>query len=109
MNATMSFESAFWYWMTPQSNSTVSCHDVMVGSWKPSIIDTLLGRLPGYGATTNLLNGASECGKGRNKAGAARIGYYLKYCYMLGVDYGENLDCFNQTPFSSYVAVENSM
>ncbi|AQK80871.1 Chitinase2 [Zea mays] len=96
---TVSFETAVWFWMTPQSPKP-SCHDVMTGQWTPSAADTAAGRLPGYGVVTNIINGGLECGHGADSRVADRIGFYKRYCDLLGVSYGDNLDCANQTPFN---------
>ncbi|KAE8672892.1 Endochitinase 1 [Hibiscus syriacus] len=98
-NNTMSFESAFWFWMTPQPPKP-SCHDVITGVWTPSPADIAANRLPGLGVTTNIINGGLECGTGRpDDRVQSRIGFYKRYCDMLGVSYGDNLDCYNQRPF----------
>ncbi|XP_042468806.1 basic endochitinase-like [Zingiber officinale] len=94
----VSFKTAIWYWMTAQSPKP-SCHDVIVGGWTPSSADIAAGRLPGYGVITNIINGGIECGKGTNAQVADRIGFYKRYCDILGVTYGDNLDCYNQAPF----------
>nr|ACJ62153.1 chitinase [Zea mays subsp. parviglumis] len=96
---TVSFETAVWFWMTPQSPKP-SCHDVMTGQWTPSAADTAANRLPGYGVVTNIINGGLECGHGADSRVADRIGFYKRYCDLLGVSYGDNLDCANQTPFN---------
>ncbi|XP_065000448.1 endochitinase-like [Musa acuminata AAA Group] len=96
---TISFKTALWFWMTPQSPKP-SCHDVITGSWTPSNADRAAGRLPGYGVTTNIINGGLECGKGSDARVADRIGFYKRYCDLLGVSYGDNLDCYNQSPFT---------
>ena len=58
---TVSFQSALWFWMTPQSLKP-SCHAVMTGQWTPSAADQSAGRLPGYGVVTDIINGGVECG-----------------------------------------------
>ncbi|GMI72545.1 PATHOGENESIS-RELATED 3, basic chitinase [Hibiscus trionum] len=104
-DATISFKSAFWFWMTPQPRKP-SCHDVVVGAWTPSSRDQAEGRVPGYGAVTNIINGGLECGKGWNAQAEDRIGFYKRYCDILGVGYGDNLDCYNQRPFGNGVWVD---
>ncbi|XP_066370466.1 chitinase 1-like [Miscanthus floridulus] len=99
-NPTVSFETAVWFWMTPQSPKP-SCHAVMTGQWRPSGADTAAARLPGYGVVTNIINGGLECGQGADSRAADRIGFYKRYCDLLGVSYGDNLDCANQRPFNS--------
>ncbi|XP_062176919.1 endochitinase 4-like [Alnus glutinosa] len=98
-DATISFKTAIWFWMTPQGNKP-SCHDVNIGEWTPSAADTAAGRVPGYGVITNIINGRLECGKGTPDPKVAdRIGFYKRYCDILKVSYGDNLDCNNQNPF----------
>ena len=96
-NAVISFKTAIWFWMTPQGNKP-SSHDVITGRWTPSSADTAAGRVPGYGVITNIING-DECGKGHNDRVAGRIGFFNRYCGILGVAAGSNLDCYNQRPF----------
>lgn len=84
--------------MTPQGNKP-SCHDVITNKWKPSAADTSAGRVPGYGVITNIINGGVECGQGPKKEVADRIGFYKRYCDILKVGYGPNLDCYNQMHF----------
>nr|8HNF_A Chain A, Anc5, ancestral GH19 chitinase [synthetic construct] len=94
----ISFKTALWFWMTPQSPKP-SCHDVITGRWTPSAADRAAGRVPGYGVITNIINGGLECGKGPDAQVEDRIGFYKRYCDILGVSYGNNLDCYNQRPF----------
>ncbi|KAL6603339.1 hypothetical protein ACP70R_043700 [Stipagrostis hirtigluma subsp. patula] len=98
-DATVSFKTAIWFWMTPQSPKP-SCHAVITGQWSPSGADQSAGRAPGYGVITNIINGGLECGHGADNRVADRIGFYKRYCDILGVSYGDNLDCYNQRPFA---------
>ncbi|RVX16431.1 Basic endochitinase C [Vitis vinifera] len=68
--------------------------------WTPSSADTAAGRVPGYGVITNIINGGIECGKGSNAQVEDRIGFYKRYCDIMGIGYGNNLDCYNQSPFA---------
>ncbi|KAI9107396.1 hypothetical protein K1719_021433 [Acacia pycnantha] len=95
----LSFKVALWFWMTPQSPKP-SCHDVITGRWTPSAADVAAGRLPGYGVVTNIIIGGLECGKGPDSTvDENRIGYFKRYCDMLGLGYGDNLNCSTQRPF----------
>ncbi|GLT54417.1 hypothetical protein SLA2020_276170 [Shorea laevis] len=98
-DAIISFKTALWFWMTPQGNKP-SSHDVITGKWKPTVADSSAGRLPGYGLITNIINGGLECGRGADNRVADRIGFFKRYCDILGVSYGNNLDCYNQRPFA---------
>ncbi|XP_024519525.1 endochitinase [Selaginella moellendorffii] len=96
----VAFKSALWFWMTPQGN-TPSCHDVILGVWKPSKVDISAGRTTGcYGTVTNIINGREECGQGPNAHGKVRVGFYKRLGVLLGVDTGPNVDCYNQKPWN---------
>ncbi|XP_048431390.1 endochitinase-like [Pyrus x bretschneideri] len=95
----VSFKTAIWFWMTPRGDMP-SSHDVITGRWSPSVADKSAGRVPGYGVITNIINGGLECGNGQNSMVASRIGFYKRYCGILGVSPGDNLDCYNQSPFA---------
>ncbi|KAK4278160.1 hypothetical protein QN277_016046 [Acacia crassicarpa] len=104
-NAVISFKTALWFWMTPQRPKP-SCHDVITGKWKPSAADNAANRRPGYGTITNIINGGLECGRGQDARVADRIGFYKRYCDILRVGYGSNLDCYSQKPFGSSSLIE---
>jgi basic endochitinase B len=95
----LSFASAIWFWMTPQFPKP-SCHDIMIGKWIPTANDTLKGRMPGFGATVNVINGGLECGSGTSLTKTQyRYDYYLYFCKYFNVPPGENISCANQKPF----------
>ncbi|XP_075112750.1 endochitinase 3-like [Nicotiana tabacum] len=98
-NTVISFETALWFWMTPQPPKP-SSHDVILGIWEPTPSDIAANRLPGYGVITNIINGGLECGHGPDKRVQSRIGFYLRYCQILDVSPGENLDCSDQRSFA---------
>ncbi|GLJ05755.1 hypothetical protein SUGI_0024600 [Cryptomeria japonica] len=98
-DSTISFKTAIWFWMTAQSPKP-SCHEVITGSWTPSGSDNAAGRVAGYGMLTNIINGGLECGIGFDTRVEDRIGFYKRYCDILGVNYGPNLDCYNQRPYT---------
>ncbi|KAH9694446.1 hypothetical protein WN943_024002 [Citrus x changshan-huyou] len=94
----LSFKSAIWFWMTAQPPKP-SCHEVIIDEWKPSANDVNAGRLPGYGLTTNIINGGIECGYVGNDAVRNRIGFFTTFCGKFGIQPGDNLDCSNQRPY----------
>ncbi|KAK7360285.1 hypothetical protein VNO77_02268 [Canavalia gladiata] len=98
-NPDVAFKTAIWFWMTKQGNKP-SCHDVITGKWTPSSADRSAGRVPGYGVITNIINGGLECGHGSDSRVEDRIGFYKRYCQMMGVSPGDNLDCNNQRSFA---------
>lgn len=77
-----------------------SCHDVMVGRYKPTKSDLAANRMSGYGLVTNIINGGLECGIPDDSRVNDRIGYFQRYAKLLNVDTGPNLDCANQKPFN---------
>lgn len=98
-DAVLSFASAIWFWMTPQFPKP-SCHDIMNGNWKPNANDLQKGRVPGFGATVNVINGGVECGTGKDlEKTAYRYKYYQHFCKYFNVPPGENISCSNQKPF----------
>ena len=105
---TISFKTALWFWMTPQANKP-SSHDVIIGKWTPSAADTSASWVLGYGVITNIINGGLECGIGEDSRVADRIGFYKRYCDLLGVSYGDNLDCYNQRPFAWIALIQGKV
>jgi len=98
-NPLLSFASAIWFWTTAQFPKP-SCHDIMVGKWIPTKDDVSKGRLAGFGATVNIINGGIECGKGTDAERTKyRYGYYTYFCNYFHVAPGENIGCANQKPF----------
>ena len=95
----LSFASAIWFWMTPQFPKP-SCHDIITGKWIPNANDIAKGRVPGFGATVNVINGGVECGNGTElKKTTYRYEYYRYFCNYFNVSPGENINCNNQRPF----------
>ncbi|MFT3753453.1 MAG: chitinase [Paludibacter sp.] len=95
----LSFASAIWFWMTPQFPKP-SCHDIMSGKWNPTPNDLEKGRVPGFGATVNVINGGVECGTGTDMDKTAyRYQYYTHFCRYFQVSPGKNISCSNQKPF----------
>jgi len=95
----LSFASAIWFWMTPQFPKP-SCHEIMTGKWKPTDNDIAKGRVPGFGATVNVINGGVECGSGaENQKTTYRYQYYHYFCQHFNVPLGENISCSSQIPF----------
>ncbi|KAL6864778.1 hypothetical protein ACP4OV_015929 [Aristida adscensionis] len=95
----VAFKTALWFWMTPRAPKP-SCHDVMVGRYKPTADDVAANRTAGFGLTTNIINGGIECNRPGVPQVADRIGFFRRYCDLLKVDVGSNLDCANQKPYS---------
>ncbi|XP_078444333.1 chitinase 10-like [Wolffia australiana] len=97
-NSVIAFQTALWFWMTPQPPKP-SCHDVMVGRYKPTAADEAANRTAGFGLVTNIINGGLECGVPGNAQEADRIGFFHRYAQIFGVSVGSNLECAYQRPF----------
>jgi len=95
----LSFASALWFWMTPQFPKP-SCHDIMTGKWIPTPDDIQKGRMQGFGATVNVINGGVECGNGADLLKTKyRYQYYQYFCNYLHVLPDDNISCSSQNPF----------
>ena len=95
----LSFASALWFWMTPQFPKP-SCHNIMVAKWTPTNDDIQKGRLPGFGATVNVINGGVECGSTTGILKTTyRYQYYHYFCNYFHVSAGDNISCADQKPF----------
>jgi len=97
----VAFKTAIYFWMTPQTNKP-SAHDVMIGKWQPSVADKAKGRTPGFGMTTNIINGEVECDKGDNMESMNdRIGFYKHFLKQLGVtDVNCACSCGKMKPYA---------
>ena len=102
-NATLAFQAAIWRWMNPMKKKQPSAHDAFVGNWKPTKNDTLSKRLPGFGATMNILYGDQVCSQGFVDDMNNMISHYQYYLDLMGVGRelsGDNLDCAEQVAFN---------
>jgi len=91
-DAVIAFKAAIYFWMTPQT-AKPSAHDVMIGKWLPRASDKAQGRVPGFGMTINIINGAVECGQGESMFSMNdRIGFYKYFLQKLGAT-DENCAC----------------
>nr|WP_244994475.1 glycoside hydrolase family 19 protein [Actinomadura coerulea] len=79
-DASVSWRTGLWYWMTQNGPGTMTGHSAMVN-----------GR--GFGETIRSINGALEC-DGRNPAQVqSRVNAYQRFTQILGVPPGNNLTC----------------
>jgi basic endochitinase B len=97
-DGTIAFQTALWFWMTPQSPKP-SCHAAMTGGWVPSVEDAHMGRVPGFGMTINIINGGLECSIPTNGKVQDRVGFYQRFTQMLGVEMGESVYCDRMTHY----------
>ncbi|KAK9997648.1 hypothetical protein SO802_022334 [Lithocarpus litseifolius] len=91
-----------------------SAHDAFVGNWKPTKNDTLSKRVPGFGATMNILYAERTCGQGDIDAMNTIISHYLYYLDLLGVGReqagpNEVLSCAEQVAFNPISQHRNLM
>eukprot|EP00258_Populus_trichocarpa_P002045 XP_002301555.2 chitinase 10 [Populus trichocarpa] len=98
-NSLIAFKTALWFWMTKQSPKP-SCHNVMIGKYKPTAASVAANRTAGYGLVTNIINGGLECGIPNDARVNDRIGFFQRYAALFNVSTGPNLDCVNQKPFT---------
>jgi len=92
------FASAIWFWMEAQYPKP-SCHDVICGKWIPNAKDSANGRLPGFGAVVNVINGGLECGDQHAPNTKYRYGFYEYFCNYFKVSPGQYVTCGNQKRF----------
>lgn len=97
-NPVLCFASAIWFWITPQYPKP-SCHAIIYGQWQPTVKDISGGRLPGFGAVVNVINGGIECNSSLSTNTKYRYGYYQFFCKYFSVDPGLNMECTMQKPF----------
>ena len=96
----LNFAATMWFFVSPQPPKP-SMLQVLDGSWVPNPQDTASNLVPGFGATTMIINGAIECGS-FNQQASNRATYYTDYAQKLGVDIsGEKLLCNDMQQFSS--------
>lgn len=93
--------SAVFFFVYPQSPKPSMLH-VIDGTWQPNASDIKDGRVPGFGATTMIINGGVECGGSVEVAQSVnRMKYYRKFAKALHVPVGSNekLGCAGMKTF----------
>eukprot|EP00918_Siedleckia_nematoides_P090929 GHVU01199824.1.p1 GENE.GHVU01199824.1~~GHVU01199824.1.p1 ORF type:complete len:764 (-),score=101.03 GHVU01199824.1:1060-3351(-) len=83
----LGWQSALWFWTTAQGQKP-SCSDALTGVWQPTAQEAAAGRTPGFGSTTNIINGGLECGTGAaspNNKMLNRVDFYKRYRHILRV------------------------
>ena len=101
----LNLASAVFFFVYPQPPKPSMLH-VIDGTWVPNDHDLSLGIKPGFGATTNIINGGIECNtaNGQEKIQSLnRIAYYKKHAESLSVPIAadEELGCANQGRFDT--------
>ncbi len=99
----LNLASAVFFYVYPASPKPSMLH-VVDGTWQPNAHDESLGISPGFGATTNVINGGIECGHGYEKPQSVnRVDYYRNHTAALNVpiDNNEELGCKDQKRFDT--------
>ena len=84
----VSFKTAIWLWMTKHDNKP-SCHDVVLNAGKISnngVIGDIISRALGHGISD-----------------ASSVGFYKRYCDLMGVSYGHDLKLWFENTLSSHI------
>lgn len=81
----LNLASATFFFSYPQPPKPSMLH-VIDGTWQPNASDLAAGLVPGFGVTTQIINGGVECGGADEHAQSAnRIAYYRAFAANLGV------------------------
>ena len=81
----LNLASATFFFTYPQPPKPSMLH-VIDGTWQPNEADRSAGLVPGFGVTTQIINGGVECGGTAEHAQSAnRITYYRAFAATLGV------------------------
>jgi chitodextrinase len=81
----LNLASATFFFTYPQPPKPSMLH-VIDGTWQPNEADRAAGLVPGFGVTTQIINGGVECGGSAEHAQSAnRITYYRAFAATLGV------------------------
>jgi len=95
--------SALFFFIYPQPPKPSMLH-VVDGTWQPNARDLDNGLVPGFGVTTQIINGGVECGGSVEVAQSRnRIAYYREFARYLSVPIAadEVLGCAGMKQFDS--------
>lgn len=98
----LNLASAIFFYIYPQPPKP-SMQFVIDGTWQPNVHDKADGLVPGFGVTTQIINGGVECGGSVEIAQSLnRIKYYEAFAKELNVPVAsdEVLGCKNMKQFS---------
>ncbi|QMU69952.1 glycoside hydrolase family 19 protein [Streptacidiphilus sp. P02-A3a] len=79
-NASVSWETALWYWDTQTGPGSMTAHNAIVNG-------------AGFGQTIEAINGSVECNGGNTAEMQDRVNDYESFTSILGVSPGSNLTC----------------
>ncbi|MFB2908052.1 glycoside hydrolase family 19 protein, partial [Aeromonas jandaei] len=81
----LNLASAVFFYIYPQPPKPSMLH-VIDGTWQPNEKDKANGLVPGFGVTTQIINGGVECGgKAEHIQSRNRIDYYREFANYLNV------------------------
>ena len=81
----LNLASAIFFYVYPQPPKPSMLH-IVDGTWQPNDRDKSNGLLPGFGVTTQVINGGVECGGSTEHLQSQnRIDYYYEFAAYLGV------------------------
>ena len=99
----MTFLSALWFYMLPQSPKP-SMHEIATSLYVPNASDVKAGLGPFFGSATMVINGGLECNtkSGKENAGSLkRIEYYKAFLSYFDLPEEDGLECATLKPFST--------
>ena len=97
----LNLASAVFFYLYPQPPKPSMLH-VIDGTWQPNDRDLANGLVPGFGVTTQIINGGVECGGSHeHQQSVNRIDYYRNFADYLGVPVAESevLGCADMKQF----------
>ncbi|WP_082095661.1 chitinase [Photobacterium halotolerans] len=81
----LNLASAVFFYLYPQPPKPSMLH-VIDGTWQPNAADLANGLVPGFGVTTQIINGGVECGgSAEHILSQNRINYYREFASYLNV------------------------
>ena len=95
--------SAVFFFVYPQPPKPSMLHTID-GTWVPNQNDVNNGLLPGFGVTTNIINGGVECGGNSEIAQSLnRISYYEEFAHYFALPIADTevLGCANMKQFGA--------
>jgi len=99
----LNLASAIFFYVYPQPPKPSMLH-ALDGSWQPNQHDLDNGLSPGFGVTTQIINGGIECGgSAEHIQSQNRIDYFLNFADHLGVTVSQDelLGCANMQRFDT--------
>ncbi len=99
----LNLSSALFFFMQPQTPKP-SMQDVINGTWQPNALDLSSGLVPGFGVTTQIINGGVECGGSVEVAQSLnRIAYFKEMAkhFNVHIPADEVLGCAGMKQFDA--------